>query len=204
MRFPATAAKVQEARLHLDAMQRVGHGVNFRTSYNAFTGACKAAVHTLEAEGKRAFRAQGDNAGTRRFADWIREQRTLMNNDGVMRSVLKARDADIHEGQPAVQSTALYIEHMELNRASGPTGTTGLVLTFDGPQYVVDGDTSAERLEPVQHGQQTVGVVLLNPPTDHRGHPLEEEQQNPVAVARLALTYLEDLVRQAREKFAPA
>jgi hypothetical protein len=163
----------------------------FRTTFCAFLSAAQAVVSALRKDGAR-------HDG---FRKWHNVRVAAMQQDPLMRFVLDARNADLHEGRHRLLFNT-HVERFETAKAGDPPGGYPASMTFgpEGPAWVVDEGKPTRRVVPIRQGGSWITVVAIaDGPSTHKGHQLTPN--DPVSVCGLAADYLGELVHDAEQRF---
>lgn len=180
--FYGARQKLEDARIALHQAETAADAVTFRSAFNSFLSHARAVTWALQTDGSKV-------AG---FKDWYADKQTEMGRDELMRFIRDARNEDTKRGEHRLQFPHTYVKHMP----PSPPGAVN-VVGADGPFLLVDAGTPRERRIPA--GEFTVAVQISNPPQTHLG--LDLDRTDPLTICRLALTYLENLVYEARTIF---
>ncbi len=123
-----------------------------------------------------------------------------MRQDELLRFVHEARIVDFHQGKAAVGAVGTGVDYFSTKDAGPPpTPDAGFGIGAEGPFWIVDRGKPTERRVPiVKGGSWTTSVALEDPPKKHRGKAML--RNDPISVASLAVTYLEELVHEARTR----
>lgn len=186
--FQRAASKLEDARANVDSMRRATSAPEFRSAFNSFLGNCRAVTYALQKEG-----AHVDG-----FAEWYAGKQEEMKDDELLRFVHESRGEDFHEGKHRL-AFSTHIQHLSTDDL-GPPPEPGasLAIGADGPFWIVGEGTPRERRVPITQGSQhTINVAVANPPTRHRGQPLE--RLDPLSLCDAAADYMADLIYEARQ-----
>lgn len=189
--FNRAKSKLEDACENLDSMRKAKTALQFRAAFNSFLSNCRAVTNALQKEGARV---EG-------FSEWYAQKQTEMKADELLRFVHESRTEDFHEGRHRLLFST-YIEHLSSD-AVGPPPTPGasLIITTQGPFWLVDEGTPRERRIPITRGSRhQVCVSIENPPTQHRGKRMAAS--DPISLCEAAASYMAELVHEARQKFS--
>lgn len=187
--FPGARGKLEDAGIILQQLELARDVPSFRSLFNAFLSAARAITYALQKDGDKV-------SG---FAEWYAEKQAEMRGDELLRFMHEARIEDFHQGRQRLRFSTrvhrLSTEEVE----PGPAAGAALVIGSEGPFWLVDGGTARERRVPVKGTDFVTRVVIANAPRTHMGRSLR--RTDPLSVCRVALTYFEELVHEARSKF---
>jgi hypothetical protein len=128
------------------------------------------------------------------FKVWYQEKKNEMKNDEMLKFFREARDIIIHE-KPLNIGTIAHIRKIFIN--SIPRGWSFVITGKGEPVWITP---SGEKFHAVEFDNQIERVYLFDkPPNNFLGVPLKDF--SAVTLCRLYLTYLSDLVKEAKEKF---
>lgn len=186
--FGKAVSKIEDARVNLDAMRNAQDAIRFKSAFQSFLSNCRAVTFALQKEGKRLAL----------FPDWYKHKQKEMREDELLRLIHDMRTDDFHEGEHHLQF-GTHVEHLSTESVGPPPEpNASLRIGPDGPYWVVYRGTPQERRIPIVEGSShTISVGLKTPPKTHRGQQLSDV--SPVTLCQLAITYMEDLVYEARE-----
>lgn len=189
--FPESTQKLNEARVLLDRLLECRDADSFRALFHAYLTAARAVTNVMQKEG----------AHTTGFEDWYEPKREEMRNDELMRFVHDARVKDFHKGEASVAPVSTKVAHFSTEAAGPPPEpNASLVIGASGIYWVVGKGTGRERRIAVQGGGSwETAIALLHSPASHKGQSLAN--RDPLSIARLALSYLEDLLHEAIQHF---
>jgi hypothetical protein len=186
--FDRAVGSLVDTRGLLDGLGETRDAQRYRELFNAFLGATRAVTDALQKEGERV-------TG---FDAWYAGKEAEMREDELLRFLHEAGVADFHRGEHQLSFDRADVELVTTDQDDAAQSGDGLQVGADGAYWVVDAGTPQERLVPMP-GTYRVRVGLQDAPRTHLGQNLTDV--SPTAICALALTYFEDLVRQARTAF---
>ena len=192
--FDAAADRITDCRNHLFAAENASDFPSFRSSIDAFINSARSVTLSLQKEG----------APVAGFEEWYQDKQTEMRNDQLLLFVNSARIDYFHQAGERLRAIGAHLDYFSTKDAEPPPpNASGMVIGAQGPMWVVGKGTPQERLVPVKSGGTwTIAATFDDPPRSHRGQ--EIPNPNPINICRLALTYFEELVYEARSRFANA
>jgi len=189
--FDQTKNKLEDCHLLLSHLTKATDGASFRGLFNSFINASRAVTNALQAEGKNI-------PG---FKEWYEKKRNEMTNDELLRFLHKARTEDFHEGKHRLNFRMKINVVRYDDFKDQPSADAKLVISGEGPFWVMNQGTSRERRVPAKGGgDYLLEASLNNAPTKHLGKMIR--QNDPRSICEIADTYFTSLVTEALEKFA--
>lgn len=186
--FQRAASKLEDARANVESLRRASNAPEFRSAFNSFLGNCRSVTYALQKEG----------AHVEGFPEWYATKQHEMKEDELLRFVHDSRGKDFHEGKHQLQF-GTHIRHLSSEDVGPPPEPdASIVIGADGPFWIVGRGTARERRVPITRGSShVVNVAVSNPPTRHRGQPLE--RLDPISLCDAAADYMAELVYEARQ-----
>lgn len=190
--FERTRSKLEDAASLLDRLREVNDGKSFRVAFNSFLSSARAVTYALQKEGRHI----------QDFDGWYQPKQQQMKKDELLRFMHNARIEDFHKGKTHL-SFRMEIDRFGYDQAGPkPQPDAQLVLSGEGPYWIINRGTSREKRFPVKPtGGYTLIAWINNAPTSHLGKPLASN--DPITLCQVTLDYLSDLVQEAMDEFRP-
>jgi hypothetical protein len=188
--FKRAVNKLEDARVALERMQRSQHEQHFKEAFSSFVTSARSITWALQKDGK----------GIDRFEEWYNAKQEEMKQDDMLRFMHDVRTADTHKGEHPLHFAQQLVGGFLAGPSEAPVPGAEMVF-YNGFYWVVDKDTPRERRLPLPVGGGALQMLVrfeYAPPL-HRNKPLI--QNDPVTVCQLTLTYMEELVYEARATF---
>ena len=186
--FEGVTNKLEDARRHLEDLRYARDTQAFKKEYSGFLSSFYAVTEALKRAGQTI----------PEFNTWWKQKLHEASSDELLNYVCQSRGDDIHQGKHRLLFPSVHL--VSYGWTEPPFPGASFVFGTDGPFWIVDEGTPRERRIPAAGASFAVTVQLNNPPQFHLGKMLREN--TPVTICELALTYLENLVYEARTKFA--
>ena len=190
--FERASTKLEDGRALLSSLTTAQDAHKFRAFFNGLVNTLRGVTNALQSEGKRI---EG-------FQEWYATKQDEMRSDQLLRFIHDARLEDFHTGKHRLRFPEARIESFTMG-AAGPPPTADATVAIGpaGPVWVIDKGTPTEKRFPVTAGGSwSVDVRLDNAPHTHLGETMA--RNDPVAICEDALTYLENLVYEAKATLA--
>jgi hypothetical protein len=203
-RLNRASNKLEDAWAILRIIEASQDALSFKAAFAALLVACRSIPDAIDRELKPILRAgKKTPEGQKQLSDyahWCRAKLREQQEPGsLLEFVETARDEDVHEGTHRLLFPGFTLGSATISSGNGPPGTSAVVISNDGPFYIVDANTPMQRRVPVEGVTMTVTVALATPLTHHLGQPLAET--DPIAIAKVAIGHYADLLWEAKERF---
>lgn len=179
--------KLEDARILFNKLTQASDFLEFKSYFNSFLSSSRAVTYALQKQG----------TAIKGFREWYSLKQEEMKNDELLKFMHNSRTEDFHEGVHRF-ACSTYIKHLSTNELDKP-GNASMIIGSEGAYWVVNEGTSKERKIPVKGAEYTISVSMQNAPAKHLGKELTSN--DPLALCKLTLEYLEALVYEAKTKW---
>ncbi len=191
----AAIEKLEEARGAIDAMRTASHRLEFEHAWGHFLDCLQLAFVRLHTEGKKMFSS---------FQPWVGRYESERKNDPLLQYLYQAR----HQVQHGLVPITWSQPHAVIGR--GFMGYVKDIKIYPDGTYAIDSQPMApdgkEAAIEINPGEPVL-VEILNKkhnqtfavPSEHLGSPIANV--SPIAVAQMALSYHENMIAAAINKF---